>query len=97
MCLVCRRAVGCIFGEFLLKAPLLPGRTELEQLQKISELIGCPDALDWPGFSSLPLAETLHEKLPGLPKDQKLTTMFPYLSPNVGACACPVQKFHCSH
>lgn len=33
---VMQRAVGCIFGELLLKAPLLPGRTELEQVPKLS-------------------------------------------------------------
>lgn len=35
-------SVGCIMGELLTRKPLLPGRTEIEQLQKIYDLIGDP-------------------------------------------------------
>eukprot|EP00794_Sanderia_malayensis_P000494 gene494-1140_t len=47
-------AVGCIFGELLSHKPLLPGKSELDQLQKIINLLGTPTEKIWPGFSELP-------------------------------------------
>jgi hypothetical protein len=74
------RATGCIFGEFLLKAPLLPGKTELEQLDKIMKLVGPPSEAGWPGVASLPGFSSLKtsEYGPGA-----LSSMFSHLSSNV--------------
>ena len=36
-------SVGCIMGELLTRKPLLPGKTEIDQLQKIYDLLGNPD------------------------------------------------------
>lgn len=47
-------AVGCIFGELLSHRPLLPGKSELNQLQLIIDLLGTPNDKIWPGFSDLP-------------------------------------------
>ncbi|XP_065057555.1 cyclin-dependent kinase 10-like [Rhopilema esculentum] len=47
-------AVGCIFGELLSHKPLLPGKSELNQLQLIIDLLGTPNDKIWPGFSELP-------------------------------------------
>ncbi|KAL6043380.1 Cyclin-dependent kinase 10 [Balamuthia mandrillaris] len=47
-------AVGCIFGELLLNEPFLPGKTELEQIQCIFDLLGTANDKIWPGFSKLP-------------------------------------------
>ena len=33
-------SIGCIFAEFLLMEPLLPGKSEIEQLNKIFSLLG---------------------------------------------------------
>lgn len=33
-------AAGCILGELLANKPLLPGRTEIEQLELIVDLLG---------------------------------------------------------
>lgn len=52
-------AVGCIFAEFLLKEPLLDGKGELDQLNKIAHLLGAPSEERWPGFSQLPHAKRL--------------------------------------
>jgi cyclin-dependent kinase 10 len=46
-------AVGCIMGELLLHRPLLPGGSETEQMVLISQLLGPPSAIDWPGFAAL--------------------------------------------
>jgi cyclin-dependent kinase 10 len=50
-------SAGCIFGEFLLSKPMLPGKTELEQYKMIVELLGSPDEHIWPGYSDLPFAD----------------------------------------
>jgi cell division cycle 2-like protein len=55
-------SLGCIFGELLLKQPLLEGKSEVDQLSKIFALCGLPSDKSWPGFWKLPNAKTL--KLP---------------------------------
>lgn len=52
-------AVGCIFGELLKHRPLLPGKTELNQLELIFKLLGTPNEKIWPGFSKLSKADTI--------------------------------------
>ncbi|KAK7207398.1 kinase-like domain-containing protein [Myxozyma melibiosi] len=49
-------SAGCIMGELILRAPLLPGSTEREQVDKIIALLGPPNDRIWPGFRALPLA-----------------------------------------
>lgn len=39
--------VGCIFGELVLKTPLLPGKTEIDQLRKMIKLLGSPNPRIW--------------------------------------------------
>lgn len=46
-------SIGCIFGELLQRAVLLPGESEIDQLNKSWELIGTPNKDTWPEFSSL--------------------------------------------
>ncbi|TMW65675.1 hypothetical protein Poli38472_008317 [Pythium oligandrum] len=52
-------ACGCIFAELLLQEPLLPGSSEMDQLDKIFKLLGRPTDHIWPGMSSLPHADKL--------------------------------------
>lgn len=47
-------AVGCILGELLGHKPLLPGTTEVSQLELIIDLLGTPSEAIWPEFSKLP-------------------------------------------
>ncbi|PIA33056.1 hypothetical protein AQUCO_04200066v1 [Aquilegia coerulea] len=47
-------SVGCIFAELLDGKAILQGKTEAEQVNKIFELCGAPDELNWPGVSKLP-------------------------------------------
>ncbi|XP_068637541.1 cyclin-dependent kinase C-2-like [Aristolochia californica] len=47
-------SVGCIFAELLHGKPILPGKNEPEQLNKIFELCGSPDEVNWPGVSKIP-------------------------------------------
>merc|ERR1719259_873603 len=45
---------GCILGELLAHKPLLPGKSEIGQLELIIDLLGTPNDQIWPGFSELP-------------------------------------------
>lgn len=55
-------SVGCIFGELLSNKPLLPGTSEVHQVELIVALLGTPSEEIWPGFSSLPGAKELSLK-----------------------------------
>uniref|UniRef100_A0A670IY21 Cyclin-dependent kinase 10 n=1 Tax=Podarcis muralis TaxID=64176 RepID=A0A670IY21_PODMU len=48
-------AVGCILAELLAHKPLLPGSSEIQQIDMIVQLLGTPNETIWPGFSKLPL------------------------------------------
>ncbi|KAL4794724.1 kinase-like domain-containing protein [Aspergillus venezuelensis] len=78
-------SVGCIFGELLLKEPLLQGKNEVEQVSKIFQLTGPPSTSNWPGFRSLPNAKSL--KLPSTSSAGSGNTLlprskFPFLTNN---------------
>ena len=49
-------SVGCIFGELLKKEAMMQGQGELDQINKIFQLLGVPDDDNWPNFHSLPSA-----------------------------------------
>jgi cyclin-dependent kinase 10 len=65
-------SVGCIFGEFLLSTPLLPGKNEPQQILLICRLLGSPNTRIWPEMRTLPLYETV--KLPSIEYDSVKTT-----------------------
>ncbi|KAM6957166.1 cyclin-dependent kinase 6 [Aplochiton taeniatus] len=46
-------SAGCIFAELFLRRPLFRGFTEVQQLQKIFEVIGLPSEEDWPRESPI--------------------------------------------
>jgi serine/threonine protein kinase len=58
-------AVGCIFGELLLGRPLMPGKTDIHQLQLIYELLGEPNEKIWHGYSELPAVKKLKKDANG--------------------------------
>eukprot|EP00605_Chrysophyceae_sp_TOSAG23-4_P000495 GSChrysophyteH1.ASY1.ANO1.555.1 assembled CDS len=47
-------AVGCIFAEMMLRSPLFPGSSVIEQLAKIFNAIGTPTQANWPNCNMLP-------------------------------------------
>ena len=47
-------SAGCILGELLAHKPLLPGKSEINQLDLIIDLLGTPNDSIWPGLSELP-------------------------------------------
>lgn len=46
-------AVGCILGELLIHRPLLPGTSEINQIDLIIDMLGTPNESIWPGFKDL--------------------------------------------
>ncbi|KAL0640409.1 hypothetical protein Q9L58_000376 [Maublancomyces gigas] len=73
-------SIGCIFGELLLKEPLLQGKNEVDQLSKIFELCGIPTEENWPGFRKLPNAKALNFPRNRLTIGSHLRARFPLLT-----------------
>ncbi|KAJ6486781.1 Pkinase-domain-containing protein [Mycena sanguinolenta] len=46
--------IGCVLGEMFMRRPILPGTSDLDQLEKIWVLCGTPNQHSWPNFDSLP-------------------------------------------
>ncbi|CAI6340481.1 unnamed protein product [Periconia digitata] len=65
-------SLGCIFGELLLKSPLLQGKNEVDELALIFALCGVPTDKTWPGFWRLPNSKSL--KIPRDPSSSSLKT-----------------------
>jgi serine/threonine protein kinase len=43
-------SIGCIFAELLSGKPLFPGKSELEQISKIFNVLGLPNEDTWKGY-----------------------------------------------
>uniref|UniRef100_A0A182Q4I6 cyclin-dependent kinase n=1 Tax=Anopheles farauti TaxID=69004 RepID=A0A182Q4I6_9DIPT len=52
-------SVGCIFAEFLSMAALFPGKTEIDQLNRIFKDLGTPNEKIWPGYGELPAVQKM--------------------------------------
>lgn len=47
-----------MFGELLSDKPVFPGKSEIEQINLIVELLGTPNDQIWPGVMNLPFFNT---------------------------------------
>ncbi|RUS76019.1 hypothetical protein EGW08_016224 [Elysia chlorotica] len=70
-------SAGCIMGELLAHKPLLPGRSEMHQIDLILDMLGTPNDAIWPEFSSLPALENFTLKKQPY---NNLKHTFPWLS-----------------
>ncbi|XP_063699629.1 cyclin-dependent kinase 11B [Culicoides brevitarsis] len=52
-------SVGCIFAELLTFHPLFPGKSELDQLNRIFKDLGTPNEKIWPGYNELPAVQKM--------------------------------------
>ncbi|KAG8568883.1 hypothetical protein GDO81_014194 [Engystomops pustulosus] len=52
-------SVGCIFGELLTQKPLFPGKSEIDQINKIFKDLGTPSEKIWPGYNELPAVKKM--------------------------------------
>lgn len=71
-------SLGCIMAELLAGAPLFPGRSEMDQLNRVFDTVGMQDMKSWPGFARLPRAESALCSRARPPS--RLREMFPKLS-----------------
>ncbi|GAA5952971.1 hypothetical protein JCM3765_003021 [Sporobolomyces pararoseus] len=71
-------SIGCIFGELILREPLLPGKGEIDQISKIFKLLGRPTDEMWPGFRQLPNAKSFN--LEAAPPFSTLSRTFRYIT-----------------
>lgn len=46
-------ALGCVMAEMIEVRPLFPGTNEIDQIHRITSVLGCPNALVWPQGSVL--------------------------------------------
>ncbi|KNE61996.1 CMGC/CDK protein kinase [Allomyces macrogynus ATCC 38327] len=53
-------SVGCIFAELITRTPLLSGRGEIDQIDKVFMLLGRPAPAAWKAMSDLPHAKNLN-------------------------------------
>jgi len=51
-------SAGCILAEVILGRPIFTGKTDMDQLKMIFDLIGTPSEKSWEGFSELKLIRT---------------------------------------
>ncbi|XP_055626408.1 cyclin-dependent kinase 10 [Toxorhynchites rutilus septentrionalis] len=70
-------ATGCILGELLAHKPLMPGVSEISQIELIIDLLGTPSELIWPDFPSLPAIQNFTLKAQPY---NNLKPKFPWLS-----------------
>lgn len=68
------RSCGCILAELLTNDPLLPGKGELDQIDKMHQLLGQPDLSQWEEATELPYFKNYNftKKIPS-----KLRAAFP--------------------
>ncbi|KAJ7047941.1 Pkinase-domain-containing protein [Mycena alexandri] len=69
--------IGCVLGEMFVRRPILPGTSDLDQLERIWSLCGSPNQHSWPNFDALPGCEgfqRFHNPLP-----RKLKTIYEHI------------------
>uniref|UniRef100_A0A6M2DK56 cyclin-dependent kinase n=1 Tax=Xenopsylla cheopis TaxID=163159 RepID=A0A6M2DK56_XENCH len=52
-------SVGCIFAELVAMQALFPGKSEVDQLNRIFKDLGTPNEKIWPGYSKLPAVQKM--------------------------------------
>jgi serine/threonine-protein kinase BUR1 len=59
-----------VFGEMFTRKPILPGTSDIDQLDKIWQLCGSPNQHNWPNYDELPGCEG-QKKWPTYPRKVK--------------------------
>ncbi|PQE12298.1 serine threonine- kinase protein [Rutstroemia sp. NJR-2017a BVV2] len=67
-------SVGLVFAELIIRAPYIPGDTEVQQVSLICQAIGTPTEENWPGVSKLPEYTVPDPPNPVRPKEHYLGT-----------------------
>ena len=69
-------SVGCIFAELLLKRPILPGKNEFEQIDKIFKMFGTPTEETWPGLTKLHYYQMVQQQVGTKPQPNRFNEHF---------------------
>lgn len=72
-------SVGCILAELLSGAPIFPGSSTMNQLDRILQVTGRPSEADIEAINS-PFTNTMLESLPPANNHLKLSDLFPHAS-----------------
>jgi serine/threonine protein kinase len=70
-------SIGCIFAEMVMRAPLFPGDSEIDELFRIFRTLGTPTEDMWPGVSSYRDFKTTFPKWTPKPLSQVVTDLEP--------------------
>ncbi|EFJ44600.1 cyclin dependent kinase [Volvox carteri f. nagariensis] len=68
-------SVGCIFAELLTGKPLFPGKDDMDQMDKIFQIMGGPTEQNWPGVTSLNLKLYKNVPVDKYPRQHRLREM----------------------
>ncbi|KIL57549.1 hypothetical protein M378DRAFT_87715 [Amanita muscaria Koide BX008] len=71
--------IGCVLGEMFSRRPILPGTSDLDQLEKIWQLCGTPNQHTWPNYDALPGCEGVKRFTPS--HTRKLKTAYESVGP----------------
>ena len=77
-------AAGCIIAELLLGQPLFRGKNDLDQLNKIMDILGAPLVNDWPGLLEMPLVKSGSVELPFSLAAESTSNSQALLGPSIG-------------
>lgn len=70
-------SIGCIFAEMVMRAPLFPGDSEIDQLYKIFQALGTPTEHVWEGVTHLPDYNVEFPKWPQTSIGERVTELDP--------------------
>ena len=73
-------SMGAVFAELVLRAPYLPGSTDLAQLDVIVTALGQPSEQNWPGVTKLPQYCATSDAMPPEVDLQVMKRQFPSMS-----------------
>ncbi|CAK5272995.1 unnamed protein product [Mycena citricolor] len=70
--------IGCVLGEMFVRRPILPGTSDLDQLEKIWTLCGTPNQHNWPNYDHLPGCEGVKQRFDQT-RMRKLKSVYEFL------------------
>ena len=71
-------SVGCIMAELILREPLICGKSEIDQLERMFKIVGTPTDENWPGWRELKYAKK-YQQVYSKNQSCKLRDKFPIM------------------
>ncbi|KAF3198384.1 hypothetical protein TWF106_004609 [Orbilia oligospora] len=69
-------AAGMVIGEIIKQVPLCPGENEIDQLNKIAQLLGVPNDRIWPKIHTMPSYHQLKYRIQNPQRQNQLEILF---------------------